>query len=129
MGGRRSTGMPPSGISRSGGCVGSCWHLVVERNLSRNIQRSYRDTMRLLIPFAADHHKTAVDRLVVTEVSADVVRGFLRHVEERRGGGVRTLLRSPASSVISGGSSHPRPRALFGVVIATSSDSSAVIGC
>jgi integrase/recombinase XerD len=65
-------------------------HLVVERNLSRNTQRSYGDTLRLLIPFAADHQKTAVDRLVVTEVSADVVRGFLRHVEERRGCGVRT---------------------------------------
>jgi predicted solute-binding protein len=42
--------------------------LVVERNLSRNTQRSYRDTLRLLIPFAADHHQTAVDRLVVTQV-------------------------------------------------------------
>jgi integrase/recombinase XerD len=60
-------------------------HLVVERNLSRNTQRSYRDTLRLLIPFAADHHRAAVDRLVVTDVSPDVVRGFLRHVEERRG--------------------------------------------
>src|SRR6201987_4269164 len=65
-------------------------HLVVERNLSRNTQRSYRDTLRLLIPFAADHQQTAVDRLVVTEVSADVVRGFLRYVEERRGCSVRT---------------------------------------
>ena len=65
-------------------------HLVVERNLSRNTQRSYRDTLRLLIPFAADEHKTAVDRLVVTDVSADVVRHFLRHIEERRGCGVRT---------------------------------------
>ena len=65
-------------------------HLVVERNLSRNTQRSYRDTLRLLIPFAAEHHRTAVDRLVVTEVSADVVRSFLRHVEERRGCGIRT---------------------------------------
>src|SRR5256884_9875076 len=65
-------------------------HLVVERNLSRNTQRSYRDTLRLLIPFAADHHQTAVDRLVVTEMSADVVRAFLRQVEERRGCGVRT---------------------------------------
>lgn len=65
-------------------------HLVVERNLSRNTQRSYRDTLRLLIPFAADHHQTAVDRLVVTQVSGDVVRGFLRHIEERRGCGVRT---------------------------------------
>jgi integrase/recombinase XerD len=65
-------------------------HLVVERNLSRNTQRSYRDTLRLLIPFAAEAHKTNVDRLVVTEVSADVVRDFLRHIEERRGCGVRT---------------------------------------
>jgi site-specific recombinase XerD len=65
-------------------------HLVVERNLSGNTQRSYRDMLRLLIPFAADTRKTAVDRLLVTDVSADVVRGFLRHIEERRGCGVRT---------------------------------------
>ena len=65
-------------------------HLVVERNLSGNTQRSYRDTLRLLIPFAADAHKTAVDRLLVTDVSADVVRAFLRHIEEQRGCGVRT---------------------------------------
>jgi integrase/recombinase XerD len=25
-------------------------HLIIERNLSRNTQRSYRDTLRLLIP-------------------------------------------------------------------------------
>ena len=65
-------------------------HLVVERNLARNTQRSYRDTLRLLIPFEADERKTAVDRLVVTDVSADVVRHFLCDIEERRGCGVRT---------------------------------------
>lgn len=36
------------------------------------------NTLRLLIPFAADERKMAVDRLVVTDVSADVVRRFLR---------------------------------------------------
>lgn len=65
-------------------------HLIVERNLARNTQRSYRDTLRLLIPFVANAHKRSVDQLVVTEVSADVVRGFLRHVEEGRGCSVRT---------------------------------------
>ena len=40
--------------------------------------------LRLLIPFAADMRRTSVDQLVVTDVSADVVRGFLRHIEERR---------------------------------------------
>ena len=34
-------------------------HLVVERNLARNTRQSYRDTLRLLIPFAADVHKNA----------------------------------------------------------------------
>src|SRR5260370_37298239 len=82
-------------------------HLVVERNLSRNTQRSYRDTLRLLIPFAAEHHQTAVDRLVVTEVSADLVRSFVRHVGERRGCGRRSrqqqLAAIPArASVLSG---------------------------
>ena len=65
-------------------------HLVVERNLSRNTQRSYRDTLRLVIPFAVDAHKTAVDRLTVANVSADIVRDFLHHIEQHRGCGVRT---------------------------------------
>ena len=65
-------------------------HLVVDRNLARNTQQSYRDTLRLLIPFAADAHKRSVDQLVVTDVSADVVRGFLRHA----GGGGQTAVRS-----------------------------------
>jgi integrase/recombinase XerD len=29
-------------------------HLVAERNLSHNTQASYRDTLMLLLPFAAD---------------------------------------------------------------------------
>ena len=65
-------------------------HLIVERNLARNTQRSYRDTLRLLIPFTVAAHKAAVDRLTITDVSADLVRKFLHHVEEQRGCGVRT---------------------------------------
>ena len=65
-------------------------HLIVERNLSRNTQRSYRDTLRLLIPFAVDAGKTAVDRLTISHVSADLVRDVLHHVEKHRGCGVRT---------------------------------------
>ena len=59
-------------------------HLVGERNLARNTQRSYRDTLTLLIPFlAAKLHKT-VDRLTVIDLSADLVRLFLTHLEESR---------------------------------------------
>jgi integrase/recombinase XerD len=59
-------------------------HLVSERNLSRSTQRSYRDTLRLLIPFvSADVRKTA-DQLTVVDVSADLIRRFLQHLEEQR---------------------------------------------
>jgi site-specific recombinase XerD len=44
----------------------------------------------LLIPFAIEIHTATVERLAVAEVSADLVRRFLRHVEEQRGCGVRT---------------------------------------
>jgi len=35
-------------------------HLVAERNLARNTQRSYRDTLRQLLPFAARPHVAAL---------------------------------------------------------------------
>ena len=33
-------------------------HLVSERNLARNTQRSYRDTLTLLLPFVATQQRT-----------------------------------------------------------------------
>jgi site-specific recombinase XerD len=65
-------------------------HLVGERNLSRNTQRSYRDALRLLLPAVARHARKAIDRLVVTDVSADRVRHFLSDLEENRGCGIAT---------------------------------------
>ena len=59
-------------------------HLVSERNLARNTQRSYRDTMTLLIPFVAQKLGKVVDRLAVTDLSADLVRLFLADLEESR---------------------------------------------
>ncbi|WP_198541095.1 site-specific integrase [Mesorhizobium sp. LCM 4577] len=38
-------------------------HLVAERNLSRNTQASYRDTLMLLLPFASNHAARAIDRM------------------------------------------------------------------
>jgi len=57
-------------------------HLVGERNLARNTQASYRDTLALLLPFAAKRLKKAVDRLSIKDISADVVRGFLHYLEK-----------------------------------------------
>ena len=46
-------------------------HLVSERNLARNTQRSYRDTLRLLLPDVAQHISKPIERLAVTDLSAD----------------------------------------------------------
>ena len=65
-------------------------HLVGERNLARNTQQSYRDTLRLLLPFSASRIRKPIDRLSVEDLSADHVRGFLHHVEEKRACSVAT---------------------------------------
>ena len=59
-------------------------YLVSERNLARNTQCSYRDTLRLLLPFVAQKVQRDVDRISVTDVSPEIVRLFLRHLEESR---------------------------------------------
>ena len=65
-------------------------HIVRERNLARNTQRSYRDMLSLLLPFAAERSKKSVDRLLVKDISAELVRAFLANLEEVRNCAVRT---------------------------------------
>src|SRR3954470_3607077 len=60
-------------------------HLVGERNLARNTQQSYRDTLRLLLPFAASASDKAIDRLCVEDLTADPIRSFLLELEQKRG--------------------------------------------
>jgi site-specific recombinase XerD len=60
-------------------------HLVSERNLSRNTQASYRDTLTLLLPFASEHSGRAIDRMTVEDLTPTIVRKFLDHVEHVRG--------------------------------------------
>jgi len=59
-------------------------HLIVERNLSRQTQLSYRDTLRLLLPFVADQCHQSLDRLTLEQINADYVRKFLQYVEDER---------------------------------------------
>ena len=59
-------------------------YAAAERNLSPNTCASYRDMLVLLRPFAARRKRAAVDELVVTDLSADVVRTFLTHLERDR---------------------------------------------
>jgi integrase/recombinase XerD len=59
-------------------------HLVAERNLSRNTQASYRDTLTMLLPFASKQGGCAIDRMTVEELTPEVVRKFLDHLERDR---------------------------------------------
>lgn len=59
-------------------------HLLGERNLARNTQHSYRDTLVLLIPFIAGQVRQPVDQLRIEQVTAEQVRGFLQDLEQRR---------------------------------------------
>lgn len=65
-------------------------HLVSDRNLARNTQRSYRDSMVLLVNFLGAKGKKPLDRLTVDDVSADAVRSFLSHLEGSRKCGIST---------------------------------------
>jgi integrase/recombinase XerD len=65
-------------------------HLIGERNLARNTQRSYRDTMRLLLPFAAKRVRKAIDALLIDDLSAQLVAAFLLEVESSRACSVAT---------------------------------------
>jgi site-specific recombinase XerD len=62
---------------------------VSERNLARNTQRSYRDTLSLLIPFVANKGNQ-IERLKVIDASAERVRLFLLDLEETRGCSIAT---------------------------------------
>src|SRR5438552_9076654 len=59
-------------------------YLVSERNLARNTQRSYRDTLSLLLPFVAQPVRKEVDQISVIDVSPEFVRLFLLHLEQSR---------------------------------------------
>jgi integrase/recombinase XerD len=59
-------------------------HLVSERNLARNTQRSYRFTIALLVPFIAGKVHKHIDELDINHVSAENVQKFLQDLEETR---------------------------------------------
>lgn len=65
-------------------------YLIMDRNLSRNTQRSYRDTLRLILPFIAKRIRKPIDRLVVGDLSSAHVKAFLLQIEETRGCGPAT---------------------------------------
>jgi integrase/recombinase XerD len=59
-------------------------YLVRERNMSTNTQQSYRDTLKLFLPFVSSHLGKRLDLLEIHDLTADIVRLFLTHIEEKR---------------------------------------------
>jgi site-specific recombinase XerD len=59
-------------------------YLVKERNLSINTRASYRDMLVLLLPFASAHLNRSIDRLAVTDLTPELLREFLAHLELNR---------------------------------------------
>jgi integrase/recombinase XerD len=59
-------------------------YLPADRNFARNTQHSYRDALRLLVIFASTALHRKPDELLVEDLSADLVRRFARHIEEKR---------------------------------------------
>ena len=57
-------------------------HLVAERNLALNTQKSYRDMLMKLLPYLAEKSAKSIDRLIINDLSAQNVRLFLSHLEE-----------------------------------------------
>jgi integrase/recombinase XerD len=52
--------------------------------MSTNTQQSYRDTLKLFLPFVSSHLGKRLDLLEIHDLTADIVRLFLTHIEEKR---------------------------------------------
>ena len=64
--------------------------MVTERNLSMNTQRSYRDSLALLISFLCRSLRKTPDQLTVLDLTREKINAFLLYLEESRHSEIRT---------------------------------------
>ena len=62
----------------------------IDRNLSVNTQRSYRDALRLLFHFLAERYAIEPTQVTVEHLTVDVVKSFLTYLEQERGNAIDT---------------------------------------
>ena len=65
-------------------------YMTAERGLSTHTIFSYRDTVKLLLKFTGEQHKKSCVNLSVEDISSDIVRKFLNHLEKTRLNTART---------------------------------------
>lgn len=59
-------------------------HVLLERNLSRNTLRGYRDSLQLLLVYLGKVCRKPVDSLTLDDISPERVKQFLQHLEQER---------------------------------------------
>ena len=64
--------------------------LIRQRHASAHTIAAYRDTLRLLLGYAASRTGVAPSRLDLADLDAPLIGGFLDHLEHERGNSVRT---------------------------------------
>ena len=64
--------------------------LIGQKRASAHTIAAYRDTIRLLLAFAAQHTGKAPSDLDVDDLQAPLVGAFLDHLEHERGNTIRT---------------------------------------
>jgi site-specific recombinase XerD len=65
-------------------------YLRQQKGLRHSSVRSYRDTLRLFLPFVANGTRRRISRLQLEELSLEQVLGFLRHMEQDRHNSIST---------------------------------------
>lgn len=65
-------------------------YIPVQKGLSADTVRAYRDAIKLLLCHVGDTLKKPVDKLVVEDLGEKAVLGFLDHIEQHRGCTART---------------------------------------
>jgi integrase/recombinase XerD len=65
-------------------------YLPHQRGASAHTTRAYRDTLKLLFEFAAQHHSRVVASLTLDDLDADLIAGFLDHLETNRSNSAAT---------------------------------------
>jgi integrase/recombinase XerD len=65
-------------------------HLVCRRNAAHHTIQSYRDGLKLFLGFTASHVKKPATRLLVTDISEEIMTMFLTDLEQTRGNSVQT---------------------------------------
>ena len=65
-------------------------YLTQQKGLRQSSVRSYRDTMRLFLPFVAKEARRPISRLTLEDLTLERVLAFLRHIEQDRHNSIAT---------------------------------------